>query len=254
MGRLEGVRALVTGGTSGIGAGVVERLRADGAAVVLTGRDQARGDEVAGRTSSTFVRADVCDEEAVAASVQAAVDVLGGLDALVLNAGVLHEGPLSETPDDAWDTVLETNLFSAYRYAVACLPHLRAAGGGAIVAISSDAGVWVETGIGAYSVSKRALITLAQMLGTEAGKDGIRVNVVCPGDTAPGMATFTSGRVEHDATGWLLPPAGRIGTALDTAAAVAFFLSPDASFCNGSVLLVDGGMRADLHSTAVLNR
>jgi NAD(P)-dependent dehydrogenase (short-subunit alcohol dehydrogenase family) len=251
--RLEGRRVLVTGGTSGIGAAVVERLCADGAGVVFTGRDGARGDEVARRTGSAFVRADVRDTGAVAASVDTAVDVLGGLDGVVLNAGVLHEGPLSETPDDVWDAIMDVNLFGAYRYAVACLPHLRAGGGGSIVAISSDAGVWVETGVGAYSVSKRALITLAQMLGTEAGKDGIRVNVVCPGDTAPGMATFTSGRIEQDATGWLLPPAGRIGTGPDAAAAVAFFLSPDASFCNGAVLLVDGGMRADLHSTAVLN-
>ena len=129
----------------------------------------------------------------------------------MLNAGVLHEGSLAETPDEAWDTVLETNLVAPYRYALACLPHLRAAGGGAIVAISSDAGVWVEAAIGAYSVSKRALITLAQMLGTEAGKDGIRVNVVCPGDTAPGMATLTTGRVEQEPSGWLLPPAGGSG-------------------------------------------
>lgn len=247
------MRTLVTGGTSGIGTAIVERLRAEGAAVVLTGRDRTRGDAVAGRTGATFVPADIRDGDAAATSVKAAVRVLGGLDALVANAGVLHEAPLSETSDDEWDAILETNLIGAYRYAVACLPHLRAAGGGAIVAISSDAGVWVETAIGAYSVSKRALITLAQMLGVEAGKDGIRVNVVCPGDTAPGMATRITGRVEGEPTGWLLPPAGRIGTAEDTAAAVAFFLSAESSFCNGSVLLVDGGMRADLHSAAVLN-
>jgi NAD(P)-dependent dehydrogenase (short-subunit alcohol dehydrogenase family) len=148
---------------------------------------------------------------------------------------------------------MDVNLFGPYRYTLACLPHLRAAGGGSVVAIASDAGVWVETAVGAYSVSKRALIVLAQMLGTEVGKDGIRVNLVAPGDTAPGMATRVTGRVEGEATGWLLPPAGRIGTAPDTAAAVAFFVSPDSSFCNGAVLLVDGGMRADLHATGVLN-
>ena len=253
MGRLEGTRALVTGGTSGIGEAIVERLRRDGASVAFTGRSAERGRGVAGRTGALFVQADATVAEDVDRSVSEAVEGLGGIDALVLNAGVLHEGSLAETPDEAWDAVLETNLVAPYRYALACLPHLRAAGGGAIVAISSDAGVWVEAAIGAYSVSKRALITLAQMLGTEAGKDGIRVNVVCPGDTAPGMATLTTGRVEQEPSGWLLPPAGRIGTAQDAAAAVAFFLSPDSSFCNGSVLLVDGGMRADLHSASVLN-
>jgi NAD(P)-dependent dehydrogenase (short-subunit alcohol dehydrogenase family) len=251
--RLVGIRTLVTGGTSGIGTAIVERLRSEGAAVVLTGRSQERGRAVSDRTGASFVPADATDADAVRRSVQEAVELLGGLDGVVLNAGVLHEGPLAETTDEVWDSIMEVNLFGSYRYALACLPHLRAAGGGSIVAISSDAGVWVETAVGAYSVSKRALIVLAQMLGTEAGKDGIRVNVVAPGDTAPGMATFVSGRVERDPSGWLLPPAGRIGTAPDAAAAVAFFLSPDSSFCNGSVLLVDGGMRADLHATAVLN-
>jgi meso-butanediol dehydrogenase / (S,S)-butanediol dehydrogenase / diacetyl reductase len=253
VGRLVETRALVTGGTSGIGEAIVERLRSDGAAVAFTGRSVGRGERVAERTGATFLQADATLAEDVERSVSDAARELGGLNAFVSNAGVLHEGPLTETADEMWDAVLETNLIAPYRYAIACLPHLRAAGGGSMVAISSDAGVWVETAIGAYSVSKRALITLAQMLATEAGANGIRVNVVCPGDTAPGMATFTTGRVERDPSGWLLPPSGRIGTAEDVAAAVAFYLSADSSFCNGSVLLVDGGMRADLHSTAVLN-
>jgi meso-butanediol dehydrogenase / (S,S)-butanediol dehydrogenase / diacetyl reductase len=253
VGRLVDTRALVTGGTSGIGEAIVERLRSDGAAVAFTGRSAERGERVAARTGATFLQADATVAEDVERSVSGAVRELGALNALVLNAGVLHEGSLTETTDETWDAVLETNLVAPYRYTLACLPHLRAAGGGSIVVISSDAGVWVETAIGAYSVSKRALITLGQMLGTEAGKDGVRVNVVCPGDTAPGMATLTTGRVERDPSGWLLPPSGRIGTAEDVAATVAFFLSADASFCNGAVLLVDGGMRADLHSTGMLN-
>ena len=254
MGGLDGIRALVTGGTSGIGAAIVERLRDDGAAVVLTGRDAQRGAEIARRTGSAFVQADVRDRDAVDSSVREAVETLGGLDAVVLNAGVLHEAPLSETPDEAWDTVLETNLLGPYRYAVACLPELRRAGGGSIVVISSDAGVWPETAIGAYSVSKRALNWLTQMLAVEAGPSGIRVNAVCPGDTAPGMVTRVDGRATPtDVSTWLTPPIGRIGTAEDMAAAVAFFVSPDGSFCNGSILLVDGGMRASVRSWAVLS-
>lgn len=247
------MRVLVTGGTSGIGESIVTRLAGDGARVAFTGRDAGRGDAVAGRTGATFIRADLRVADDVVRSVEAAAAGLGGLDGVVLNAGVLHEGPLADTTDEVWDSIMETNVIGSYRYALACLPHLRAAGGGRVVAMSSDAGAWVETAVAAYSVSKRALIVMAQMLAVEAGPDGIRVNVVCPGDTAPGMATFTSGRVERDPTGWLLPPAGRIGTAQDAASAVAFFLGPDAEFCNGAVLLVDGGMRADLHATGVLN-
>ena len=211
MGRLDGVRALVTGGTSGIGAAIVERLRSDGAAVAFTGRDDARGSAAARSTGATFVRADATDAAQVEASVHDSVDVLGGLDALVVNAGVLHEAPLSETTDEAWDAVLETNVVAPYRYAVAALPELRK-DGGSITMVSSDAGVWPEVPIGAYSVSKRALNMLAQMLAMEAGPRGVRVNAVCPGDTAPGMATHVAGRTETgDTRGGCSRPRGASG-------------------------------------------
>ncbi len=245
MAKLDGIRALVTGGTSGIGAAIVERFTAEGATVVCTGRDEQRGRTVAARTGADFVRADVRDGAQVRSSVRAAVAKLGGLDALVANAGVLLDATLSQTTDENWDAVLETNLFGYFRYAVACLPHLRAAGGGSITMISSDAGVWGEAAIGAYSVSKRAVNMLVQTLAVEAGPHGVRVNAVCPGDTAPGMATFTAGRSEEsDPDSWILPPLARVGTGADVAGAVTFFASHDGSFCNGSILLVDGGMRA----------
>lgn len=255
MALLGGRRVLVTGGTSGIGEAIVDRLARERAAVVFTGRDAQRGADVAARTGAAFIAADVRDRAAVERSVADAVARLGGLDGLVLNAGVLHEAPLSQTSDEAWDAILDTNLLGPYRYAVACLPHLRAADGGSVVLISSDAGVWVETAIGAYSVGKRALIMLAQMLATEGGPHGVRVNAVCPGDTAPGMRTYVSGRAEaRDPAGWLKPPLGRVGAAEDVAGAVAFFLGPDSAFCNGAALLVDGGMRASLHAASVLAR
>jgi meso-butanediol dehydrogenase/(S,S)-butanediol dehydrogenase/diacetyl reductase len=251
MARLAGTRALVTGGTSGIGASIAERLRSEGAAVVLTGRDESRGRRVAARLGADFVAADVQDGDAVRTSVQDAVTKLGGLDAFVANAGILHEAPLSETTDDAWDAVLGTNLVGYYLYAVACLPHLRAAGGGSITMISSDAGVWGETAIGAYSVAKRAVNMLVQTLAVEAGPSGVRVNAVCPGDTAPGMASYVDGRDESsDPATWILPPLARVGTGEDVAGAVTFFASADGAFCNGSILLVDGGMRASLRASS----
>ncbi|HEY7004693.1 MAG TPA: SDR family oxidoreductase [Gaiellaceae bacterium] len=246
------MRALVTGGTSGIGAAIVERLRSQGADVVFTGRDRGRGLKVEERTGASFVHADVRDPEDVRASVDSATQRLGGLDALVLNAGVLHDAPLSETADSAWDAVLETNLVGPCLYAVACLPSLRASENASITAISSDAAVWGETSIGAYSVSKRALNMLVQTLAVEAGPAGVRVNAVCPGDTAPGMATRVEGRTENgDISEWALPPLARVGTGEDVAAAVVFFASPDGAFCNGSLLLLDGGMRASLRASAV---
>ena len=191
-GRLEGLRALVTGGTSGIGETIVERLIADGARVVFTGRDDVRGAAVADRTEATFLRADAGGEDQVNHSVDRAVGLLGGLDALVCNAGVIAAGTISETSLEDWQTLLDVNLTAPYLYSIRALPALREAGGGSIVHVSSDAGVWGEEEIGAYSVSKAALITLAQMLAMDAGPSGIRVNAVCPGDTLPGMATTTS--------------------------------------------------------------
>jgi NAD(P)-dependent dehydrogenase (short-subunit alcohol dehydrogenase family) len=250
--RLDGIRVLLTGGTSGIGAATVARLVSEGAGVVFTGRDGKRGRSVARKTGGRFVRADVTIGDDVNTSVKAAVKTLGGLDAVVLNAGVIETAPLTTTSDAVWDAIMETNLIAPYRYAVACLPELRRAGGGSITMISSDAGVWPEVPIAAYSVSKRALIWLAQMLGMEAGPAGIRVNAVCPGDTAPGMATRVSGRVEErDPASWLLPPLGRVGTGEDVAGAVAFLISSDGAFCNGAVLLVEGGMRAAIRSSLV---
>jgi NAD(P)-dependent dehydrogenase (short-subunit alcohol dehydrogenase family) len=245
MSTVAGVRALVTGGTSGIGAAVVERLARDGARIVFTGRDAARGQAVAERTGATFVRADVAVEADVDRSVDEAVANLGGLDALVCNAGVIVDATISQTSLEDWQTLLDVNLTAPYLCSVRALPALRDAGGGSIVHVSSDAGVWGEEEIGAYSVTKAALITLAQMLAVEAGRFGIRVNAVCPGDILPGMATTTRGREEYgDTSGWRVPPMGRIGEATDVAGVVSFLLSPDSSFVNGTAILVDGGMRA----------
>lgn len=243
---------LLSGGTSGIGRATVVRLCAEGARVVFTGRSRARGATVARETGARFVRADATVPRDVERSVARAVRELGGLDALVLNAGVIESARLSETSDAVWDAIMETNLIAPFRYAVACLPELRRAGGGSITVVASDAGVWPDVRIGAYSVSKRALIMLAQMLAIEAGPAGIRVNAVCPGMTAPGMTARVSGRsARRDLSQWPRPPLGRLGAAEDVAAAVAFFVSSDAAFCNGSVLLVDGGMRAASRASEV---
>jgi NAD(P)-dependent dehydrogenase (short-subunit alcohol dehydrogenase family) len=239
------VRALVSGGTSGIGAAIVERLVRDGASVAFTGRSDERGAEVAERTGAAFLRADVRLAEDVTRSLREAREALGGLDLIVLNAGVIHAAPLAETDDGAWDALVETNLVAPYRYAREALPLLREAGGGAIVAISSDAGVWAAPEVAAYSVTKRALNWLVQMLAIEAGPAGVRVNAVCPGATEPGMLTTPSGRGERlETAAWIRPPAGRVGRPEDVAGAVAYLAGDDAAFVNGAIVLVDGGMRA----------
>ena len=236
----------MTGGTSGIGAAIVERLTADGAAVAFTGRHAERGAEVSTRTGATFISADARDETAVTRSIDDAIQSLGGLNALVCNAGVIADAGILDTTLEDWQTMLDVNLTAAYLYSRSSLPHLRASGGGSIVHIASDAGLWGEQEIAGYSVTKAAQITLAQMLAVEAGPSGVRVNAVCPGDIEPGMRTTTRGEEvpDGDTSAWRMPPMARIGRASDVAGAVAFLAGPDSSFVNGAVIAVDGGMRA----------
>ena len=258
MGRLEGAAALVTGGTTGLGLAIAGSFVDEGARVVVTGRDEdlgaaaeaslrRRGSGVAGGPAAWFVRADAASPSEVDASVAATLVRLGGLDILVNNAGIGVFAGLLDTPVEDFDRLMAVNVRGPFLYARACYPHLRERRG-CMIHVASDAGVIGEPDIGAYSVSKAAVIMLSKMLAVEGGPDGVRSNCICPGDIAPGMRHFAApgepeGRAE-DPSGWRVPPIGRIGRATDVAGAAVFLASGESSFCTGSVLLVDGGMRA----------
>jgi NAD(P)-dependent dehydrogenase (short-subunit alcohol dehydrogenase family) len=248
MGNLEGKRALVTGGTTGLGLAVAGRFLAEGAQVVITGRDR----ELGGSAEKTlgpgalFIAADAADPGAVARSVTTAVDHLGGLDVLVNNAGVGVTARLIDTPLTDYDRVMSVNVRGCLLYAQHAYPHL-ARRRGCMIHIASDAGVWGEQSIGLYSVAKAAVVMLGKMLALDGGPDGVRSNVLCPGDIWPGMRHMgppgDEGRGE-EGSGWPIPPIGRIGQASDVAAAAAFYASDEAAFITGTTLLVDGGMTA----------
>ena len=250
MPRLAGKAALVTGGTSGLGAETVRRFAAEGAAVAFTGRDPDRGAAVERETGALFLAADVRSDADTARTVAAAVERLGGLDVLVCNAGTGLVLPLAETAPDELNRILDVNVTGCLRYARACLPHLEERRG-SMIHIASDAGVIGEDPIGAYSVSKAAVIMLGKMLAVDCGRRGVRSNVLCPGDIAPGMremrAPGEAERADEPST-WPVPPIGRIGDAADVAAAAVFLASDDAAFVNGAVILVDGGMRAAMRT------
>ncbi|MGZ5297256.1 MAG: SDR family NAD(P)-dependent oxidoreductase [Actinomycetota bacterium] len=254
MSKGDGLRVLVTEGTSGLGQAIVQRLTDDGAAVVFSGRDPERGGAVAQGTRSVFVATDARDEGGVRRTAGKADSALGGIDALVCCAGVALDAPLSETSLEDWQDALDVNLTVPYLYSLACLPLLREAGGGSIVHVASDVGVWGDARIGAYSVSSAALITLAQMLAVEAGPHGITVNAVCPGAAGRSMATTTTEPGdEHgsDPEGRLVPPVGHLASPEEIAGVVAFLTGPDARLINGAALLVDGGMRAGYRAWSV---
>jgi len=252
MGRLEGKRALVTGGTSGIGYAIADRFLREGAAVVITGRDQELGRraETALRAvgQAGFVPADAADPDAVARSVDAAAGQLGGLDVLVNNAGIGTQASLLDTPLADYDRLMNVNVRGYFLYAQAAHPHLARARG-SMIHIASDAGVWGEQSIGLYSVSKAAVVMLGKMLALDAGPAGVRSNVLCPGDTWPGMRHMAPpGEEDRPESGeWPVPPIGRIGESSDVAAAAVFYASDEAGFITGTTLLVDGGMTAGYH-------
>jgi NAD(P)-dependent dehydrogenase (short-subunit alcohol dehydrogenase family) len=274
---LAGRRAIVTGGSKGLGRAIAAELLAEGAQVVICSRHEAEleataaelrgagrgpsGDDPPSKSSCgaspariggtvVALRCDVTDPDQVTEFMAAAASALGGgIDVLVNNAGVGVQAGLLNTPVQAFDMVMGVNLRGCFLYARAAYPHL-AARRGSMIHIGSDAGVWGERSIGAYSVSKAAVIMLGKMLALEGGPDGVRSNVLCPGDTWPGMRHMgPPGQAERgeDDGDWPVPPIGRIGRAGDVAAAAVFYASADADFLTGTTLLVDGGMTAGYH-------
>lgn len=247
---LPGARALVTGGTSGIGLGIVERFLAEGASVVFTGRDEERGADVAARLggAATFVAADAADEASAQASVEQARGILGGVDILVANAGIALVERLADTPVAEFDRLISHNLRSAFLYARACLP-LLAERRGSMIHIGSDAGLRGEQAIGAYSVAKAAVVMLAKMFALDGAATGVRSNCICPGTTLPGMRHIGPADDPDqgdDPSGWSLPPLGRHGTSADVAGVAAFLAGPEAAHISGAVILVDGAGAAGL--------
>ncbi|NEA34637.1 glucose 1-dehydrogenase [Streptomyces sp. SID13031] len=239
--RLAGKTALVTGATSNIGRAIAIALAAQGAQVVVAGRNKERGDEVvaeirAAGGQADFVAVDL-DGSKVSAGALAdeATRLLGGrIDVLVNNAGAIDGGTTAETDEATFDEVFAVNVKSPYFLTAAIAPAMAAAGGGVIINLGS----WVARlaiPIGAvYAASKGALETLTRAWSAEFGPSGVRVNAISPGvvHTDP----------NHPATAMMAgTPYGRIGAPDSIAQAAVYLASDDASFIHGTVLDVDGG-------------
>jgi 3alpha(or 20beta)-hydroxysteroid dehydrogenase len=231
---------LVCGGTGAIGQAIVHTLVSAGDRVAFSGRDRRRGEALAATTGAIYVAHD--DHRDGAPVVEEAAQRLGGLHGLVLNAGTIVHARLDDTTPAQLADVLRVNVtvpVTQARTAAALMP-----AGSAIVAVASNAGAWGETEIGAYSVSKAALLAACRALAAQYGRRGIRVNAVNPGDTEPGMAPSVD--AFGDQVFPALPPLGRLGRPEDTANAVVFLLSDAAGFATGADILVDGGMHTAL--------
>jgi NAD(P)-dependent dehydrogenase (short-subunit alcohol dehydrogenase family) len=251
MTQLDGKTAVVTGAGRGIGRAIACLFAAEGAAVVVAARTASEGEETvslihqAGGTAR-FISTDVSQDAQVRDLITETVRTFGRLDALVNNAGIGGPGkPLDETNEDEWDRVIDTNLKGCYlgmRYAI---PHMRAAGGGAIVNLSSVLAEQTLPGCTAYTASKAAIIGLTKATALEVGRDGIRVNCIQPGSTDTPMmweGLTENERIEVEPQVAAAAPLGKVGQP-DEIARVALFLVSDAStFMTGASVLVDGGL------------
>ena len=256
-GRLGGKVAIVTGGGTGIGGGTVLRLAEEGAKVLIADIQEELANERAGMVrekggTAEVVRADVSKEEEIRAMVDEAVKRFGRLDIVVNNAYAPASGGGGGTAEkvssEGWDAAMGILVKSMYLSAKYAVPEMRKAGGGAIVNISSVHGLLQAPGAMLYEVGKGAVISLTRQLAVEYGKDGIRVNAICPGHIVTERIAERTWKENPSGLAFFAAqyPVRRTGKPVDIANGVVFLASDDASFITGHALAIDGGLTLQL--------
>ena len=247
-GRLEGKVALVTGASSGIGRAAALAFSREGAKVVTADVDVEGGMETV-RTiqdaggEAVFVRSDVSKAAEVEALISKAVETYGRLDCAYNNAGIEGTmGPTADCTEENWDRVIGTNLKGMWLCMKYEIPEMLTRGSGAIVNVSSIAGLVGIQGRPAYAASKHGVAGLTKAAALEYAQAGIRINAVCPGIIrTPMLERPLAQRPELEATLIAQVPVGRIGTPEEIAEAVVWLCSDAASFVTGHTMMVDGG-------------
>jgi NAD(P)-dependent dehydrogenase (short-subunit alcohol dehydrogenase family) len=242
MNDFEGLRALVTGGASGIGRATAGLLAARGAQVAVLDIDISSVEK-----PLLAHRADVTDDTSVRAAVAAAVSDLGGLDVVVNNAGIGAQGTVEDNDDEQWRRVLDVNVLGMVRTARAALPHLRESAHAAIVNTCSIAATAGLPQRALYSASKGAVLSLTLAMAADHVREGIRVNCVNPGTAdTPWIGRLLDAADDPVAERAALEarqPSGRLVTAEEVAGAIAYLASPLSGATTGTALAVDGGMQ-----------
>jgi 2-keto-3-deoxy-L-fuconate dehydrogenase len=240
MSQLDGLRALVTGAASGIGLATAVLMRQEGAQVAVL--DMAPD----GPEGFVYQRADVADDAAVRGAVDTAIERLGGLDILVNNAGIGAQGGIEDNDDAEWRHVFDVNVFGMVRVTRAALPTLRKSGSAAIVNTASIAATAGLPSRVLYSATKGAVLSLSQAMAADLIAEGIRVNAVNPGTAdTPWIGRLLERSADPAAERAALEarqPHGRLVSAEEIAAAIAFLASPASGSTTGTSLAVDGGM------------
>ncbi len=251
-----GRKALITGGASGFGKEIATRLAAGGATVAVVDIDESRAKTLAAGLDGEGhlgLRADVRSPQQMATAAEAAAGSLGGIDTVVVSAGVFSMGPIETISEEDWDRTIEINLKGAFTTLQATTPALRASGRGRVVTIASDAGRRGFPTQSAYVASKFGLVGFTESIAAELAGDGVTVNCVCPvycPTTSMGAEVVEEKAARDDkspesviASAATTNPLGRNATEADVADSVLFLISEQASFLTGVVLDVDGGAR-----------
>lgn len=245
MNNLEGKTAIVTGAASGIGRATAELLASQGARVALVDLDADAVTTAAESIGALAITADVSKAADCERAVATAVEALGGVDILVNNAGIIRRSTVVDITEDDWDLVMAVNVKSVMLMSRHAIPHMLKAGSGSIVNTGSGWGVKGGGRAVSYCASKGAVVNLTRAMAIDHGPDNIRVNCVCPGDTATGMLAEEARQLGERAEAFYEDaadrPLGRIGQPRDIAQTVAFLASDAAAFISGAIIPVDGG-------------
>jgi NAD(P)-dependent dehydrogenase (short-subunit alcohol dehydrogenase family) len=242
MSEFDGLVAVVTGGGSGIGLATGTLLAERGARVAALDLDPSGAPE-----SLLRLKADVTDDQSVRTAIATVVERFGGIDIVVNNAGIGAQGTVEQNPDDEWQRVFDVNLFGMVRVARAALPHLRASNHAVIVNTCSIAATAGLPNRALYSATKGAVLSLTLAMAADHVAEGIRVNCVNPGTAdTPWIRRLLAATDDPDAELAALrarQPMGRMVSAPEVAAAIAYLASPLAAATTGTALAVDGGMQ-----------
>lgn len=238
--RLQGKRALVTGGGSGFGAGIARKFAAERATVWVADINQEAGKAIAEEIGGSFVEVDVAHDE----SVKAMGEAVGNVDILINNAGITHlPKPMEDVTEDEFDRVLAVNAKSVFLTARHFVPRMKEQGSGAILNVASTAGLSPRPNLNWYNASKGWMITATKTMAVELAPHGIRVNALCPvaGET-PLLASFMGEDTPERRAAFLSTiPLRRFSTPEDMGNAACYLCSDEASMITGVAMEVDGG-------------
>ncbi len=244
--RLDGKTAVVTGGASGFGAGIVEKFLQEGARVLIADINGEAAKEMAGQSGPNAVArtVDVADGASVRAMADAALSAFDHVDILVNNAGITHlPTPLEDVSEDDFDRVYNVNMKSVYLTARALVPHMKERGAGSILNVASTAGLSPRPNLNWYNASKGWMITATKTMAVELAPAGVRVNAICPvaGET-PLLKSFMGEDTPEVRAKFLSTiPIGRFSTPQDMGNAACFLCSDEAGMITGTAMEVDGG-------------